>query len=164
MTENTEEVMAKVGASLTRRWMGVGALYALAVFVIYLAFAESPAFGWQIFLVVFGLAAMWLADAMRRATGHTIELTRRELRYSTGELLARVENIESVDRGLFAFKPSNGFLVKVKDKEDLRTWYPGMWWRLGRQIGVGGVTLGYQTKFMSEMLSAMIAERDGSTK
>lgn len=155
-----DEVMATVSASFTRRWMGVGALYAMGAFLMYLALTGSPAFGWRVFLIVFGFGSMWLADTMRRATGHVIELTREELRDSSGVVLARVDDIAKVDRGIFAFKPSNGFLIKLSTRTAGRVWRPGLWWRLGRQIGIGGVAPGYQTKFMSEMLAAMLAERD----
>jgi hypothetical protein len=34
-----------------------------------------------------------------------------------------------------------------------------MFWRLGKRLGVGGVTPGAQTKMMSDMIAAMIMER-----
>jgi hypothetical protein len=43
-----------------------------------------------------------------------------------------------------------------------RVWEPGMWWRLGKFVAIGGVTPGSQTKTMSEILSALVAERDGA--
>ena len=66
----------------------------------------------------------------------------------------------SVDRGLFAFKPSNGFVV-VLSQGGWRGWAPGLWWRLGRRLGVGGVTSAAQAKAMAEILSIEIARRDG---
>jgi hypothetical protein len=40
-----------------------------------------------------------------------------------------------------------------------RSWHPGLWWRLGQRIGIGGVTPGSQSKSMAEILSIMIAQR-----
>ena len=128
--------------------------------MLYVAVVNPPAPGWQVFLFVVGGGAIWMAERMRRATSNAIELTRRELRDTRGTVLASVDQIVGVDRGMFAFKPSNGFLLKLTDKAP-RSWHPGMWWRLGARIGVGGMTPGHQTKFMAEMISAMIAERDG---
>ena len=155
----SDEVLASVKASATRRWMGVGMLAAIGGIVIYVAFATPPDTLWQIFLLATGAGALWMADAMRRATEHGIELTRKELRDTSGVCLARVDDIRVVERGFLAFKPSNGFLIRTKTAGS-RRWRPGMWWRLGRQIGVGGVTPASQTKPMSEILSAMLAERD----
>ena len=102
-----------------------------------------------------------MAEMMRRATANALELTRTELRDTSGVVLTSVEQIIALDRGIFAFKPSNGFLLKLSGGHQ-RSWRPGLWCRLGNRIGVGGMTPGYQTKFMAEMISAMIAERDGA--
>ncbi|MEY8841953.1 hypothetical protein AB9K41_23235, partial [Cribrihabitans sp. XS_ASV171] len=131
-----EEILATVEASAPRRWMGVGMLAAMGILVIYVAFATPPALEWQIFLLVVGGLSLWLAQRMMQATAHRIELTETELRSSTGEIIARIEDVETMDRGVFAFKPSNGFLLRTRTPAP-RRWYPGLWWRLGRRIGVG---------------------------
>lgn len=155
-----QEVLAVVRASAGRRVLGLGALAVLGVLLIYVAFAKSPSFLAQLFLIVVGGGALWMADAMRRATANCVELTETELRDSDGTVIARIEDIEGLDRGFFAFKPSNGFLIKVAQKSE-NNWRPGLWWRLGRRIGIGGVTPGHQTKVMSELLAVIMAKRDG---
>ena len=40
-----------------------------------------------------------------------------------------------------------------------RVWRPGIWWRIGRRVGIGGVMPGHQTKAMAEILAALQAER-----
>lgn len=158
------EVLAVVQASTGRRILGLGSLYLLSLMVIYVALARPPAVGWQVFLLVMGGGSIWIAEQMRRATAPALELTESELRDSTGLVIARVDNIASIDRGMFAFKPSNGFLIRLTTGMD-RKWRPGMWWRIGNRIGVGGMVPGPQTKFMAEMISAMIARREaGATE
>lgn len=154
-----DEVLAVVEASAPRRWIGVGMLTVVGGLVIYVALASPPAIGWQIFLIVAGAGALSLARRLWISTQDRLELTRDVLRTSTGDIIAEVKDIESLDRGVFAFKPSNGFLIRTKEP-DTRSWAPGLWWRIGRRIGVGGVTAASQTKFMSEILTAMIAERN----
>lgn len=134
----------------------------LGVILIYIAIARPPSFGWTIFLLLLGVGSLMLGDKMRRSTDRVIELTRTELRDNTGQVIARVEDVVNVDRGFFAFKPSNGFLLSTRAPAGPRVWHPGMWWRIGKQIGVGGVTPGSQTKMMTEMLNVLIAERDGN--
>jgi len=153
------EIVAVVQASPARRWIGVIMLAGLGGLVIYVALASPPTLQWQLFLIVTGVLALWMADRMRRATEHRIELTETELRSSEGLVIATIDDIESIDRGFFAFKPSNGFLIKTRTS-GVRMWRPGLWWRMGRRIGVGGVTPGGQTKAMSEILAAMLAQRD----
>ncbi|SFD47727.1 hypothetical protein SAMN04488523_10194 [Sulfitobacter brevis] len=160
MTPATDtEVLAVVRASAGRRLIGLAALGGLGVMLIYIALARPPELVWQIFLIVVGLGALWMANAMRRATAGQVELTETELRDSDGTVLAQVADIESMDRGFFAFKPSNGFLLKTRSGAG-RVWRPGLWWRMGRRIGIGGMTPGSQTKFMSEILAALVAQRD----
>ncbi|KIC42169.1 hypothetical protein RA27_01875 [Ruegeria sp. ANG-R] len=154
-----EEVLATVAASSPRRWTGVGMLVTVGVLVIYVALASPPQFGWQVFLLAAGAAAFWLAHRMWSATEDRIELTPSQLRTGSGQVICKVEDVEAVDRSVFAFKPSNGFLVKTHTPNS-NNWAPGLWWRVGRRIGVGGMTAAAETKFMSEMLSAMLAEKD----
>mgnify|MGYP000182353287 CR=1 FL=1 len=154
----SDEIVASVRASEARRYMGVGMLFAVGTLVIYVALATPPSAAWLVFLLVVGLGSLWLAVRMWQATQFQIELTEDELRCSDGNVIARVDDIENIDRGFFAFKPSNGFLIKTKTPAS-RIWQPGLWWRFGRRIGIGGVTPGSQSKAMSEILAAMIAMR-----
>lgn len=158
--DDPEEVLATITASAPRRWLAVVSLVFLGVLLIYVALMQPPALGWQVFLLVLGAGALVVADKLRRATARVIELTERVLRDSSGEIIAHVEDILRVDRGVFAFKPSNGFLIRTSKSAGPRMWLPGMWWRLGRMIGVGGVTPGRETKFASDILSAILAKRD----
>lgn len=152
-----DEVLATVQASSPRRWAGVVMLGTIGALVTYVALASPPEPVWQVFLLVVGAASWWLAYRVWIATQDRIELTRAELRTGTGRVIASVSEIEAVDRGVFAFKPSNGFLLRTQSKES-NAWEPGLWWRLGRRVGVGGMTAAAETKFMSEMISALLME------
>ncbi len=152
-----DEVLATIQASSARRWAGVVMLGTIGALVIYVALASPPELVWQVFLLVVGAASWWLAYRVWTATQDRIELTRSELRTGTGRVIAQVSEIEAVDRGVFAFKPSNGFLLRTRSKER-NVWAPGLWWRLGRRVGVGGMTAAAETKFMSEMISVLLME------
>lgn len=154
-----DEVIAVVSASAGRRILGITSLALLGFLLIYLCFVSPPAVFGQIFLLGVGGSSLWIADKMRRATSTVIEMTQTHLRDSSGLEICAIDDIESIDRGFFAFKPSNGFLLKTKSP-GTRSWRPGLWWRAGRRIGVGGMTPGHQTKFMSEILAATLAQRD----
>jgi hypothetical protein len=152
------EVLAVVEVSPGRRWMGIIMLAGLGGLLIYVAFVAPPEPAWQAFLIVVGALALWMAERMHRATEHRIELTETELRTSEGQVIALVSEVVSIDRGILAIKPSNGFMIKTRQPGP-RAWRPGMWWRIGRRVGVGGVTSAGQTKAMSEVLSALLAVR-----
>lgn len=154
-------VIARLYPSAPRRAFGAGVLLALGLLLLWMGVAVPPqAFGWQVFLLGFGAAVMWSAVRMWQATVVGIELTRTELREEGGgRLLAHVAEIRDVSRGALAFKPSNGFLL-VLATPGPGVWAPGLWWRVGRRVGVGGVTSGQEARFMAETIAALIAPRD----
>lgn len=153
-----DDVLAVIEASAPRRVMGTVMLGATGCILVYVAFTAPPSPLWLLFLLVVGAAALWLAVRMWQATTHRIELTAEALRCTDGQLIAEVSEIEAIDRGFFAFKPSNGFLIRTRTPAP-RSWLPGLWWRWGRRIGIGGVTPGQQGKAMSEILAAMLVQR-----
>lgn len=154
------ELLATITPSGARRRVGFTVLGLLGGFSLYLAFNMTGNVVGQIVLMAFGAAVLVLAEKLRRATLLTIELTADEIRDSSGRVLARVDNIKSVDRGVFAFKPSNGFMLILKSGTG-SAWAPGLWWRVGRMVGIGGVTRDVQSKIMSELLIGLLAKRDG---
>jgi hypothetical protein len=146
-----------------RRWIGVGMLAALGGLLLWLALSSSAmAPGWRAVLGAIGLGAAWGAERMWRATGLSVELTAAGLSDSNGRVIAPLAAIRSIDRGAFAFKPSNGFLVRLNAPQP-RAWAPGLWWRIGRSVGVGGVTNRDEAKLMAEYLAAMLAGRGGGS-
>lgn len=155
-----EEILARVQVSQARRWLGVAMLLGLGAMLLYLAVLQPPAgLGWRVFLLVIGVLSLALGLRMHSATMLHLELGPDALRDSTGRVVARMDQIEAIDRGAFAFKPSNGFLLRLSEPQP-RVWAPGLWWRFGRRVGVGGVTPGHQTKFMAELIQARLSARD----
>lgn len=155
----TEEILAEVSASAPRRWLAVGMMGVLGALLLYIALSTPPAvLGWQLFLIAFGIIALMLADKTRRATERVVQLTATGLWDNSGAHIAALEEIERINRGMFAMKPSNGFTLVLKQPR-ARAWQPGLWWAMGKRVGIGGVTPGSQTKFMAQMLEAMVAER-----
>jgi len=153
------EVLATVRASAPRRWLGVGTLGLLGLMLIYVAAVKPPELHWQMFLLVLGGVSMWTAYRLHQVTENWLVLTPEGVADNTGRQLARLDNITRVERGAFAFKPSNGFLIHLAQPVG-RVWAPGLWWRMGRRVAIGGVLPGGQTKNMAEILSALLAQKD----
>ncbi|MBD3677113.1 MAG: hypothetical protein HUJ27_01785 [Rhodobacteraceae bacterium] len=154
-----EEIAARLTPTAFRRVFGVGMLALLGAMLLFFGFdGEDIAFGWRIVMILMGGGALAGAEMMRRATANSIELTDEELRDTSGVVLCRLDEIENVDRSAFAFKPSNGFVVVLKSPADM-AWAPGLWWRMGRRIGIGGVTPVAHAKAMCEILTIKLSER-----
>lgn len=155
-----EGVIATLQASFLRRMFAYGAIFVLGAMLILLAFVQPPTLGWQIFLLVLGAFALIVAERLRRATLLGLIMTDVDIRDTSGQVLTTLDNIKSVDRGAFAFKPSNGFVLRL-DTSMERTWAPGLWWRFSKRIGVGGVTPSGASKYMAEQIALRISARDG---
>lgn len=148
------DVLMTIYPSPARRWMGVLAFACLGVLLIAIVFAGRPPLPYQLAFIAGGLFALWGANRMRLATDQSIELTRTELRTGNGLVLTTIDNVRSVERGAFASKPSNGFLVRLKEPSG-RGWAPGLWWQCGTYLGIGGAVSGGQSRAMAEVLTAL---------
>ena len=152
MADRTE-VLISIAPSQGRRWLAILSIAGVGLLFLVLGFEVDG----LVRLAFLGCAilSMLLAERLRRATADRLELTREVLRTASGRHLARVDNVKGVDRGAFAFKPSHGFLLKLKQPEG-RGWAPGLFWQRGRLLGVGGVIGGGETRAMAEILTALI--------
>lgn len=129
----------------------------LGILLLWLgATVADLAFGWKVLLAVMGIAAFYMALQVWQATARHLVLEEEVLRDDAGRVICALSDIAAVDRGTFAFKPSNGFLIRLKTPGP-RAWAPGLWWRFGRRIGVGGVTPAGQGKAMADVIAARVS-------
>ena len=161
MHSGAETVLATAKASLARRAVGLLSLAGLGLLLIYSALTRSPDPVWQTVLALVGLGFIAIAEVMRRATASAVELTEEALRDADGRVIVRMDEIARIDQGAFAVKPSNGFLLKT-NRRVARGWRLGLWWSLGRRIGVGGMTPANETKLIAEIIRAKLAEREAA--
>lgn len=145
-------------AAPLRRVLGLAMLWGLAGLLALLALSglTVPAAA-----ALLGIAALavWAAERMRRATAGALVLSEAGLETDDGRLIAPLEQMLRVDRGVFAFKPSNGFVLILRAPVGPALWAPGLYWRRGRRIGVGGVTSAGAGKAMAEAIALRLAAR-----
>ncbi len=158
MTEDDNDIIASIEASAIRRLVGVGALYGTGMAMIYATLTDPLGLRWSLVILVMAVGVFAMAEALRRATRGKVVFRPDGLMDEDGRVLAHIDDIARVDRGALTFKPSNGFTVKLKSKQP-RGWAPGLWWRYGRSLGVGGAVSAIQTKFMAEQIAFALAQR-----
>lgn len=136
--------------------MGTGCFAFLGVLFIGVA-AEIEADRAFARLSFFALSAiaLYVAWISWKATDTSVQLTDRGLYDASGRPIAEMSEIASVSRGAFAFKPSHGFRLELSRKAPFG-WVPGLWWRFGRHVGVGGVSGSAQTRLMAETIEARL--------
>lgn len=147
-----DEVYASVTISPSRRFILQFMLLALAGLLIAAAYSSTSGLFGRAMLLLAGLALLAYFEWCRRNLGATIVLTDAGLLQSDGTMIAPTEQFVKVERGALAMKPSNGFSIVLKDKQP-RAWKPGLWWRLGRRVGVGGIASAGAAKFMAEQIA-----------
>ena len=154
------DIIATLTPSPVRRWLAIAFIGALGAVCILLAAFRTPAApAWIVVLLGMGVGAIWLSRRLAGATRTRIELTPGGLRDGSGRVVAPIARIVAVERGAFAFKPSNGFVVRLSEPA-AAAWQPGLWWRIGRRVGVGGVTPGAQARIMADALAALLQMRN----
>lgn len=159
------EVLATIDPHPVRRVFTTTVVGLLGALLLYVAAATPPVDpGWMAFLVVLGAGLMVLAVRVWRATAVTLELTRTELREAGagGRVLFAIDEVDSVDRSVFAFKPAGGFLVRLKAPTTRgRVYAPALWWRARARVAVGGATEGAQAKPVADLIRILIAQEQG---
>ncbi len=154
------EILVKLEVAQPRRMFGVILLFGLGLTMLYIS-ASSPPSKIGELAVLLGFAGLFIWSGVRlyRATADTVLMTRESITTASGAEICRIEDIDNTDRGFFAFKPTNGFLIRTKTAQS-RHWSPGLWWRFGKKIGIGGVTSPRQAKEMVAMIDLLVQERN----
>ena len=148
-----------LAASPARRAFAVGALGALGLMLVWLGLVSATGAVWaRLALAGLGVLSLMAAEALRRATGGGLRLDEAGLSDGDGRLLAAWDDIARVERGAFALRPSNGFLLHLRTPGP-RGWAPGLWWRVGRRLGVGGVLPMRPARAMAEAIAFHLARR-----
>jgi len=156
-------LLATLTPSPVRRGFAVAGLSGSGALLLWVALeAVAPGPALRLALMVSGGALIWAAGAIWRATRHRIELTEAGLFDAGGRAICAMDDIRDVERGVFAFKPSGGFVVRLR-RAPGRGWAPGLWWRFGRQVGIGGVTPAAQGKVMADILALHLSRRDSGS-
>ena len=154
-------VILSAGASPARRLAALGILGALGALLLWLAVGTGGmAAGWRAFVGAVGLGTLAVAGWMQTASRRRLVLTESALMEEGGEVLAPLDAVARSDRGPFATKPSSGFVLRLDRPAGPAAWRPGLWWRVGRRVGVGGVVAGHEARAMSEAIAAAVAARD----
>lgn len=155
-----DEVIERITPQPVRRGLATGFVGVLGMLLLYLAVTFPPVDWYFLALLVgMGAGALYLSYQMWEATAETLELTPRELREANGRVLCQIENVAGVDRGFFAFKPASGFIIRLKAPMTPGVYAPGLWWRFGRTLMVGGATAGRESKSVADLIKVLVSQQ-----
>lgn len=106
-----------------------------------------------------GLALLGAAWRVWQMTRVDLVLTTTDLRQSDGRVICPMADIVKVERGLAAVRPATGFALELSQPQPFG-WVPGLWWRRGTRVGVGGMTTRATAKALAEVIEAELRARD----
>ncbi|MCY4151945.1 MAG: hypothetical protein OXE94_06890 [Aestuariivita sp.] len=152
----SDEFYGRLDISQPRRWFGVGSLLLLGFLLTYVGTVYPGSMQARIILALVVVGIVWSAWRMWHETKGYLVFSDIGLVDDQGKILVAMDNIVRVDRSLFAFKPTNGFIVISKVKQPL-AWKPGLWWCVGHRVGIGGVTHAGQAKLLADIISLHLA-------
>lgn len=139
--------------------MGVGFLLLLALTLAFAAWQlHDAALAWRAFVLVLAGFAATQAVALWRSENSGIGL-RADGIYclSTRQRLVALSEIEKVEAGLSLLKPASGFVVRLRSPAPFAR-MPGLWWRIGRRLGIGGITPKARGKAMASALEELLRQ------
>lgn len=139
------------------RWLVIAACAGMAFLTMSIAqraMSTSP----MALLITIPMVALlvWFGWSLATAKATKVIFDGERIVDDSGTELCRLDEIVEVERGFALFKPSSGFAIKLKEEKP-RGWSPGLWWRSGRRIGIGGATPGRAARNMADALVTVSA-------
>ena len=158
----SEKVIATLAPTPARRVIAVAAIGGIGAVVLWMA-ATYPAPSAAILVGLVGLAVLCFAAAayVWRVSAVRLELTEHELRDTAGRQLFALADVDQIEKGMLAWKPAGGFAVVLKSRKG-RIWVPGVWWRLGRRVMIGGATNSGEAKAMADLMAEALNRNDSN--
>ncbi|MEO0344428.1 MAG: hypothetical protein AAF198_13420 [Pseudomonadota bacterium] len=141
-----EKVDLVAPVAIGRKWFGVLSLGFPATLIVAIMIQGSITHVLSaVILLAIAALFMWAAWRMWNAPHFGIVFDGDSLKTEDGATIAKMSEIQSVQVGLFVMRPSNGFMMMMKQPGIFPT-RPGVVWRQGRRIGIGGILRSSEAK------------------
>lgn len=128
------EILAKVEATLLRRVIALASLVIVSGLLFSVALDQDSSPVLKLGGALFGLLSLWTGVHLFRATQYRVELREDGLWDSSGIRIVSLKDVAGIERGMLAFKPSNGFLMRTRVQSE-RAWRRGFGGDLGSESG-----------------------------
>lgn len=162
MTSEQEGYAAEIRRPAAMRWLVLIALISLAFIcgvVAVVAIERSPVT--MVLMGVGALGTLVVARALMANRATRVIFDGERLLDDTGVEICLLEDIAKVERGFALFKPSSGFVLALHAPR-ARGWAPGLWWRVGRRVGIGGATPSRAGRNMADAITAALAGKNAA--
>jgi hypothetical protein len=147
--QDDQDFIAALRVSFGRRFIGCSVLAALTILFAVLA-VQGAGTG----AVAFGLAAALSAGVtvgIWQVSAREVVMKPTGLFDSNGAVIVTLDQIERINSGPLSIRPSNGFSIRLTSRQSAH-WAPGLWWRWGRMVGIGGLTSAKPSRDLANLL------------
>lgn len=154
-----DAVIASATPTLPRRILGTAIIGVLGMMILALAkSASAQSNGAALVLVLIGVGFLVLSFRFWQTTASGLVLTASEIVETSGRRVVSLGDIDCLKRGTFAAKPATGFALILKGRGSAG-WSPGLWWRLGARVGIGGALSRAELRAMSDRIEELLRNR-----
>ncbi|SHF36574.1 hypothetical protein SAMN05444339_105200 [Loktanella atrilutea] len=129
---------------------GIAVMLGLAALLLRTAPGQEPLP--QAVMIAVAVATLWVAFALWRGRHDCLRWTAQGLIDGQGRVIAPRDAIQGVDRSPLSLRPSNGFNLALRRAQP-RAWQPGLYWCLGRRVGIGGLAPPSESKAMADRIA-----------
>ena len=106
--------------------------------------------------------AFWFRSFLKRYSKVGFLINQSGLFNLDGSIICEIGDIERIDVSPYTFKSANGFIVILKTKSSFKS-IPGLYWRLGNRLSIGGLVSKNESKFLSQTLLGFYEENEKKT-
>ena len=103
--------------------------------------------------------ALWFTRFLKRYSKVGFLINQSGLFNLDGSIICEIGDIEIIDVSPYTFKSANGFIVILKTKNSFKL-IPGLYWRLGKRLSIGGLVSKTESKFLSQALLRFYEEKE----
>ena len=154
-----DHVIAQAHPTAPRRFLGTAMFGVLGGMLLALANQSAPqSMPSALFLGLVGIGALVLSWRFWQATAAGLLLTPAGISDTTGRMVLSLDEIEALNRGTFAAKPATGFALVLR-RPARPAWAPGLWWRMGQRLGVGGALSRAELRVMADRIEDLLKAR-----
>ena len=106
-------------------------------------------------IIMFGL---WFKRFLKRYSNVGFLINDTGLFNLDETIVCKMSDIARVDVSPYTFKSANGFIVLLKTQSSFKS-IPGLYWRLGKRISIGGLVSKNESKFLSGALLRFLEKK-----
>ena len=135
-------------------------IFSLLLFMIYtISFLDGKtSLSDFLFLPLILLLGFWFKNFLKKYSKVGFLINEQGLFNLDKSPICKMHEIDRVDASPYTFKSANGFIIILKTKNSFES-VPGLYWKLGKRISIGGLVSKNESKFLAGLLMQFLEKQ-----